>query len=256
MNGARNSRTEIAAFFDLDGTLVRPPSLELQFLAELRRRRLIPTRNYLLWLAYAAKLLPRGVEAIQHANKMYLRGVRTVYSNEQVEMAGLYPAGIERLAWHAEQRHTIFLISGSLAPLAQQVALEIVMRVVARGVTANIGVCATRLEERDGCWTGRILGDAMYGEAKARAVRWLAQEHRFALERCYAYGNEANDRWMLEAVGRPAAVNPSSDLERIARRNGWPILRWGGNQELTQSAQRTQSSQRRPEIFVRTRDLG
>jgi HAD superfamily hydrolase (TIGR01490 family) len=256
MNGARNSRAEVAAFFDLDGTLVRPPSLELRFFAELRKRRLIRTRNYLLWLAHAAKLLPRGIKAIQHANKMYLRGVGADYSNEQVEMAGLYAAGMERLAWHAEQGHAIFLISGTLAPLAQRVALQIVLRLMARGVTANIGVCATRLEKRDGCWTGRILGEAMYGEAKARALRWLAQEHRFALERCYAYGNEANDRWMLEAVGRPAAVNPSSDLERIARRNGWPILRWGGNQELRQRAQRTQGSQRRPEIFVRTRDLG
>jgi HAD superfamily hydrolase (TIGR01490 family) len=256
MNGTRNSRAEVAAFFDLDGTLVRPPSLEWRFFAELRKSRLIPARNYLLWLAYAAKLLPRGVEAIQHANKMYLRAVGADSANELVRMPGLYRAGMERLAWHAEQGHAIFLISGTLAPLAQRVALEIVMRLAARGVTANIGVCATRLEERDGCWTGRILGEAMYGEAKARAVRRLAQEHPFDLGRCHAYGNEANDHWMLEAVGRPAAVNPSSDLERIARRNGWPILRWGGNQELTQRAQRTQRSRSRPEIFVRTRDLG
>jgi hypothetical protein len=31
---------------------------------------------------------------------------------------------------------------------------------------------------------------------------------------------------MLGAVGRPAAVNPSRELERIARLRNWPILRW------------------------------
>jgi HAD superfamily hydrolase (TIGR01490 family) len=256
MNGTRDSRAEVAAFFDLDGTLVRPPSLELRFFAELRKRRLIPARNYFFWLAQAARLLPIGIGAIQHANKMYLRGVRADCADEQIRMAGLYPAGIERLSWHAEQGHAIFLISGTLAPLAQRAALEIVMRLTARGITAKIGVCATRLEEHDGCWTGHIIGEAMYGEAKARAVRQLAQEHGFALERCYAYGNEANDRWMLEAVGRPAAVDPSGDLERIARRNGWPILSWKKEQELRQSAQRTESEQRRAKLLVRTKDLG
>jgi len=89
-----------------------------------------------------------------------------------------------------------------------------------------IRVCATRLEERDGMCTGRVLGEAMFGEAKARAAKRLAEEMRFDLTRCYAYGDGTNDRWLLEAVGKPAAVNPSNDLAEIARMRGWPILSW------------------------------
>ena len=43
--------------------------------------------------------------------------------------------------------------------------------------------------------------------------------------------------------GRPAAVNPSSDLARIARRNEWAVLRWGKDKKFRQRALRTQGSQ-------------
>src|SRR5260370_37448041 len=66
----------------------------------------------------------------------------------------------------------------------------------------------------------------MIGEAKVRGGRQIAAELNLDLARCYAYGDSAHDRWLLEAVGRPAAVNPSGELERIAMRRGWAILRW------------------------------
>ena len=69
--------TQVAAFFDLDGTLLSFPSLERRFFRMLRYRREIPLRNYFLWAAQAVRLLPRGIRAIAHANKMYLNGVKS-----------------------------------------------------------------------------------------------------------------------------------------------------------------------------------
>ena len=40
----------VAAFFDLDGTLVALPSLERSFFRMLRCRAAIPAKNYFLWL--------------------------------------------------------------------------------------------------------------------------------------------------------------------------------------------------------------
>ncbi len=80
----------------------------------------------------------------------------------------------------------------------------------------------------------------MFGEAKARAIRRIAAELDLDLQRCFAYGDSSSDKWMLEAVGKPAAVNPSNDLARIARRNDWVVLRWGKEKNFTQSAQRAQ----------------
>jgi phosphoserine phosphatase len=74
----------------------------------------------------------------------------------------------------------------------------------------------------------------MFGKAKARAVKHMAKEMQLDVARCYAYGDSLNDGWLMAAVGRPAAVNPSKDLAGMARTRGWPVLNWEANENLTQ----------------------
>jgi HAD superfamily hydrolase (TIGR01490 family) len=236
----------VAAFFDLDGTLMPRPSLEMRFFLLLRYRKMIGIRNYFLWLREAARLVPRGVNQIMHANKMYLRGI-SVDEKDLLKHLPFYPEAMERLAWHTERRHLIVIVSGTLESLAERAARELEVELGARGLVCEIRVCATRLEGKKGRWTGRIVGEAMFGEAKARAIRRIAAEADLDLQRCFACGDSSSDKWMLEAVGKPAAVNPSNDLARIARRNEWEILRWGKEKTFTQRAQRAQRTQRSDE---------
>lgn len=245
MTNLPEARTRVAAFFDVDGTIIDRPSLERRFFGTLRSRRAIPARNYFLWLARAVQLGPRGVPTIAHANKMYLRGVRvdgdhllpdrgnadsvalaSRRDSTRAPLRSFFPPAMERITWHAAQEHALVLVTGTLAPLASAVALALVLRLAVRGITASIGVCATRLEERGGRWTGRIVGDAMFAEAKMRAVQQLAKKAGFDLARSYAYGDTASDRWLLGAVGQPVVVNPSRELQRIARMLDWPMLWW------------------------------
>lgn len=258
MNATGQSRGHVAAFFDVDGTLLAPPSLERQFLAALRSRRAIPMRNYFLWLARAARLAPKGPAAMRHANKMYLRGVnihdckgnggrpgqtpRQDPGQAELAVPRFFPEAIDQIAWHVRQRHAIVLVSGTLAPLAAEVGLALTMRLAVRGVAATVAVCATRLEESGGRWTGRIAGEAIFGEGKGRAVQRLAREREFSVEQCYAYGNCWSDRWMLEAVGRPAVVNPSWRFQRFAHQNSWPVLTW-----VERGKPRTQSTRTKAE---------
>jgi len=233
----------IAAFFDLDGTLVARPSLERSFFRMLRYCRAIPARNYWSWLAEAVRLAPRGLTTILHGNKTYLRG----FPVDRLSAGGLdlvpefFPEAIDRVAWHAEQGHAIVLVSGTLGPLAQRAARALEAQLAARGIAATVRVCATRLEESGGRWTGRIVGPTMFGEAKTRAARRLAGEMQLDLRHCFAYGDSANDRWLLAGVGQPTAVNPSRGLARLARRRGWPMVRWDRrerfNTESTESAE-------------------
>jgi fatty acyl-CoA reductase len=255
----------IGAFFDVDGTLVPPPSLERRFFAELRKRHAIPVENYFLWLGYALWLMPQGLRKVQHANKMYLRGLcvtQFTKSGGDEPCANLFgPGGIpvvnemafDRLIWHARQKHIIVLVTGTLAPLARNFALQAVVKLAARGITASIGACATELEELDGRWTSRIVREPMFGEAKARAVARVAREQGLDLTRSYAYGDSISDRWMLEAVGRPAAVNPSADLERIARSKDWPVLRWT---KQIRGSRQSEHAPRKAEALVGPGDLG
>jgi phosphoserine phosphatase len=84
----------------------------------------------------------------------------------------------------------------------------------------------------------------MFGEAKARAVKKLAEEMQLDLSRCYAYGDGANDRWLLATVGKPAAVNPSAKLARIARDRSWPVLHWGEEKKLNQKQEQLRQAER------------
>ena len=249
----------IAAFFDLDGTLLPLPSLEKRFFRTLRYRHAIGVSNYLLWLAEAARLLPRGINQILYADKMHLRGVSAACSfrdsNEakcarhedyraesrraklgSSEAPQFYPEALERLGWHAKHGHATVIVSGTLQPLAVNAAAALEELLAGAGIRTTIGVYATRLETRDGKWTGRLAGEAMFGQAKARAIKQIAASRHFDLEKCFAYGDSANDRWLLESVGRPTAINPSIDLARIAARNAWPILQWKSEGASAQSS--------------------
>ena len=258
MNAGRG-KNRVAAFFDLDGTIFPLPSLERRFAGRLRDQGAIPLRNYFLWLGRAVRLGGHGLVRMSGVNKMYLRDLAVswgadVFADAATDVSAtteaaasmltrtpslpgsgltggsvlprFFPGALDRLARHAAQGHTIVLVTGTLEPLAKHAALALTLRLLIRDITACVGVCATRLEEIDGRWSGRITGEAMLGDAKARAVQRIAASSGLDLARCYAYGNATDDRWMLGAVGRPAAVNPSRELERIARLRNWPILRW------------------------------
>jgi HAD superfamily phosphoserine phosphatase-like hydrolase len=216
--------SQVAAFFDIDGTLLPLPSLERRFVTELRHEGVIPTGNYLRWLGMAIRLAPGGVLQSIHSNKAYLRNVPVRALS--FRKLTFFPDAIRRMAWHASQGHSVILVSGTLDFLARQTALALTLRLAMRGVTARIGVCATHAERVDGRYTGKIIGAANFAEGKMIAIRRIADESGFDLARCYAYSDSAHDRWMLGAVGRPAAVNPSPELRRIAMLRRWPIFAW------------------------------
>jgi len=88
------------------------------------------------------------------------------------------------------------------------------------------GIGSQFSEIRDGVYTGRPTGLFIYGEEKALAIRRLADREGISLEDSYAYSDSASDLPMLRAVGHPVAVNPDRELLRVARREGWEVLRF------------------------------
>lgn len=272
----------IAAFLDLDGTLLPQPSLERRFFRALRRRGEIPLRNYFLWLLEAVRLLPQGIRAVMQSNKMYLKGLQSLNeshagdddnfsahasghraegqasapslrsasgrmrNNPRWPVPQFFEEALERVACHAKLGHTIVLVSGTLEPLANAAAQALQKVLANRGLNAKIHVCGTKLEEIGGRWTGKILGEAMFGEAKARTVKTLAEEWKLDLSRCYAYGDSATDKSMLASVGNPMAVNPSRKLAHTAKKSGWLVLDWQKEEKSTRRIRSLFKAQRRP----------
>lgn len=216
----------IAAFFDLDGTLIPEPSLERRFFSELRRNRRIPLINYLDWALEAVRLFPKGLVAVQQSNKRYLIGIHRDLAFRHMESILFFEEGISRIVWHARQGHEIFLVSGTLEDLAALAASALECELEARGVQIQIRVCATRLEERRGYWTGDLAGEAVFGPAKAHILNTLSKQQQFDLRQSHAYGNSLLDRDFLAAVGHGHAVNPGRDLAAVANQENWPIWHW------------------------------
>ncbi len=75
-------------------------------------------------------------------------------------------------------------------------------------------------------FTGQPTGLFIYGAGKARAIEQLAAREGIDLNASYAYSDSASDLPMLRAVGHPVAVNPDAELARVAREEGWEILRF------------------------------
>jgi HAD superfamily hydrolase (TIGR01490 family) len=224
--------SSVAAFFDLDGTLIPFPSLERRMLRALLYRRAIPAENLMLWAAEALRLAPRGLSFVRQGNKRYLQGISLKMAAAVAErVAGeaalaFFPEAVERAAWHASQGHRIVLLTGTLQLLAAEAARSLEAALARRGVNGKILVVATRLQEFSGRWTGRVVGFPMFGAAKGVAIRSLAVGMRWDLEDCFAYGDSIHDQAMLECVGHAIAVNASPAMRRVAIREGWRVVDW------------------------------
>src|SRR5262249_31137784 len=140
--------------------------------------------------------------------------------------APFFPEAVECVARHAANGERIVLVTGTLEFLAGEIAQQLRTELLKRNSFPEIHVWATRVEEKEGRWTGRIVGQPMFGKAKAIAVWWLAGEWKLNLAECSAYGDSALDQWMLASVGNPVAVNPDANLRRVAQRPLWRIVEW------------------------------
>ncbi|HTZ73953.1 MAG TPA: HAD-IB family hydrolase [Candidatus Aquilonibacter sp.] len=212
----------IAAFFDIDGTLLPSPSLEMRFASWLYAREFVTSWQIATWTAVSLASLLTGEAAAFKASKTYLTALPTFLvqrweASLGAGALGTYPQAAERIAWHLDQNHRVFLVSGTLAPLAD---------VFARRLGVAVGLHATSLEEINGHFTGLISGIRISGTEKTNALEQRANEYGISLADSYAYGNHFDDLPMLRSVGNPVAVNPTFRLRHAARRQRWPIASW------------------------------
>lgn len=216
------AESRIGAFFDIDNTLLPSLSLEWRFVEWLAASDLLARKQIGGWARQALLAFwSEGFRGISRS-KGYLAGLptRVVQSWEASLAAGSlapFQKAAERLDQHLACDHRIFLISGTLLPLAAAFA---------RQLGAGIDICATALQTQDETYTGRIAGHHMSGVEKAKEIEKAAGRHAIDLSKSYAYGDSLNDLAMLERVGNPIAVNPCRKLRRIAVARRWEVVEW------------------------------
>ncbi len=216
---------EVAAFFDLDNTLMQGASI-FHLARGLYRRRFFTSREIAAAAWKQAKFRIVGAEDPDHvadaqASALAFIEGHTVLELEQLgeeifdeAMAGRIWPGTRALAQlHLDQGQRVWLVTAAPAEIAGIIARRL-------GLTGALGTVA---EHVDGVYTGRLVGTMLHGPAKAEAVEALAERERLDLARCSAYSDSANDLPMLSMVGHACAINPDARLRAHARRQGWRV---------------------------------
>jgi HAD superfamily hydrolase (TIGR01490 family) len=128
----------------------------------------------------------------------------------------LYPQMLD-VAWrHQDAGRSVYIVTAASQEIAELLAHVLVFD----------GGIGARSEVRDGVYTGRPDGPFTYREGKAEAISQVAAREGINLAESYAYSDSESDLPMLRAVGHPVAVNPDAELARVAREQGWEIMRF------------------------------
>ncbi|MBJ8346050.1 HAD-IB family hydrolase [Antrihabitans sp. YC2-6] len=216
--------TRIAAFFDLDKTIIAKSST-LAFSKPFFDQGLL-NRRAVLKSSYAQFLfLLSGADHDQvERMRAHLADMCTGWDVAQVKAIVaetlhdivdplIFAEAADLIADHRIRGHDIVVVSASgeevVAPIAE-----------ALGATHT---AATQLAVEDGKYTGE-LEFYCYGPGKVEAINLLAEREGYDLARCFAYSDSITDLPMLQVVGHPTAVNPDRGLRKEAAARGWPIL--------------------------------
>lgn len=208
------------AIFDIDGTLVRGSS-ERQFWRFLARRGRQGPSQILSYLLFLVRYLPTGGIHTIKKNKAYLTGLHRVdveaLAREFVVARlsrRLFQPAVQRLEQHLLRGDTVVLMSGTLDPIARALAGHLGVRIV----------CATLCSERHGRYLAQPPEIHPFGAAKLSLARQLAEQLGAKLENATAYGDSAQDLFLLDAVGEPVAVAPDRHLLETALAKDWEII--------------------------------
>jgi HAD superfamily hydrolase (TIGR01490 family) len=208
------------AIFDIDGTLLEG-STERRFWRYLLKRGHQGPRQVAAYLWFWLRYLPVYGRHTAKKNKAYLYKLETArvralaarFVAEEI-LPRLYGPAVQRLQSHLRHGDTVVLLSGTLEPIASELA---------RALSVE-HVRATVCRERDGRYGAGPPSVHPFGAAKLELAAQFADEIGAKLREASAYGDSKHDLALLQAVGDPVAVMPDRPLLETARGNRWLII--------------------------------
>ncbi|MGH3367006.1 MAG: HAD family hydrolase [Nocardioidaceae bacterium] len=214
-----------AAFFDVDNTVMRGASL-FHLARGLYRRQFFSSAEIrkAAWQQVYFRIV--GVEDPEHVSQARQSALSFIAGHRVEDLQNLgeeiFDEAMAHRIWpgtralaqmHLDQGQRVWLVTAAPVEIARIIAHRL-------GLTGALGTVA---EHVDGRYTGRLVGDLLHGQAKAVAVRTLAEAEDLDLGRCAAYSDSFNDMPILTMVGNPCAINPDNRLRDYARSHGWRI---------------------------------
>lgn len=214
----------VAAFFDIDNTIIRGASA-YHLARELYRRDFFGLRDIAFFARHSLLYLLLG-ENLRRIAAVRARALRIVRGRTVAEVVSIgeevydqvlankvFPGARALVDEHLAAGHEVWFISATPVEIADLIARRL-------GATGALGTVA---EHRDGVYTGELRGNMLHGAGKKACVLALARERDIDLRRSHAYGDSVNDIPLLTTVGAACAINPEPRLRLHAAEVGWPV---------------------------------
>jgi HAD superfamily hydrolase (TIGR01490 family) len=243
-----------AAFFDLDGTLIRG----------------LMIRSFPRYLADMGKIDGKMADQIDLIVSAYERG-KISYTEIAKRIPVLYASSIKGLRTDFIQEiardfvgeyvpKNLFSYSMGLIKSAKDLFhLVIAISGSPQEVVGEVKDCLGFDEaygslfstNKNGVYTGTVKRNLMLGKGKVRLLEGLADSLGIDLSNSAAFGDTEQDEPILRRVGYPIAMNPNDKLLKICLKNGWAWY----NEEKPPQLDSFQVARRGSKLISRERDL-
>ena len=213
----------IAAFFDMDETLIRVNSGKLWVRrlweqGELSRTDLLKSLGYIVGYRLAIvdmnSVAATAVSRLQGTPEARMRDDVLAWFDKEIRHQ-LIPEMKAKVEFHRDSGHKLVLLTASspyvAGPMADLLNLDDFL-------------CSRFVVDADGQFTGELDGPFCYGQGKVHYSEAWAHRHQIDLEASFFYTDSYTDLPMLQRVGNPIAVNPDPRLRRHARRAGYTVV--------------------------------
>ncbi|GAA0116128.1 HAD-IB family hydrolase [Clostridium senegalense] len=204
----------IAAFFDIDGTIYRE-GLITEVFKKIIKYELVDEKKwyrevrpaFIKWDKrqgdydeYLIKMVDIYIEAIKGVDRHHIEYI----AKKVIEQKGdrVYTFTRERIKWHKEQGHKVIAISGSPIELVKEMSNKYNMDDYKGSIY---------LRDDDDNYTGEII-PMWDSESKQNAIKELTEKYNIELDKSFAYGDTSGDFTMFKSVGIPYAINPTKEL--------------------------------------------
>ncbi len=211
----------VGAFFDMDKTLIAENSGSLYMKRRYETGEITATelaKGFGAYLQYKLGVLDIAAWTREMMKEFEGRAVAEIQRESEewlvdLLIESLYPEARTIVEEHQDKDHVVAIVSGStnfvVAPLARYLGIDHIL--------------TTRLEEKEGRFTGRVVEPVCFEEGKIHWLRELVADQDIDLARSWFYTDSITDVPLLEMVGHPVVVNPDPRLYRQAARRGWPV---------------------------------
>mgnify|MGYP005700033791 FL=1 len=218
-------RGSIAAYFDLDGTLLDASSEKtLTAVLGMRRPWRIPYGAAAWSVGFLFNILrlrapydaARNRGHFSLASWQVLDNLSQKIAKEKLA-SNITQQARDKVEWHRAQGHRLVLVTATIAPMAEAMAKVLDMD----------AVYGCGPEIRTGILSGSERGWSVpRRKGKVPIVQQDAEENGHDLEQCYGYGNTMADSWFMRITGNPIAINSKGAFNELAKEKGWDMHDW------------------------------